>query len=293
MQIKIKTDTTDIRAHLKAYTEMFFREMSSGVRQFAVVACRNLANQTQPFSGRDKETSQKGRFQGEAAVETDIRKIYYTAEVDGGFVKMLTGWAAGSYRKNSGKKTGSIQKNTDAFRKRMNKYIASGNYRALRETSKDMGFENFANKVDPAKHKAARTTSRRRVKRVRGGPTVILNKASNLSNYIKKRQKMVGLTKAGWAKCARLIPAEKKSSATRGIPQWVTRNVAKSSGSIIDLSRDQKNPRVVLTNKIPWASNTISKKEIFSATSLAKRNFVDFIERSIKAELRRRTKLGK
>lgn len=290
MKITAKADVTDIRAKLRKYAELMEREVSSGVRQFAVVACRNLANTTQPFSGRDKETSNEGRWKGEMAVEADIRKVFYVPTVDGGFVKSLTQKARASYLAQ-GRKSGSVTRQTDRFQKRINRYVASGNFTALRKIGKNMGLPNFARTIDPQIHERARTGRRRRVKKPPEGMTMILNKPEHLDRYIKKRKKLVGLTKAAWAKCADKIPAEKKGSATRGIPQWVTRNKRKSSGDIQDKSRDSRNPRVIMTNRLPWASNCISSTETRKAVELAKRNFVQYLEKTVKAELRRRTKL--
>lgn len=290
MKITAKADVTDIRAKLRKYSELMGREVSSGVRQFAVVACRNLANTTQPFSGRDKETSRSGRWKGEFAVESDIRKVFYVPTVDGGFVKALTEKARANYQ-SKGLKSGSVSRQSDRFQKRVNRYVSNGNFTALRNIAKDMKLPNFARTVDPAIHERARTGRRKRVKKPPEGMTLILNKPETLDRYIKKRQKMVGLTKAAWAKCADRIPAAKKGSATRGIPQWVTRNKGKSSGDIQDRSRDARNPRVIMTNRLPWASNCITSNETRKAVELAKRNFVEYLNKTVKAELRRRTNL--
>ena len=72
MRITAVTDTNDIRARLRQYAVLLHKDMSDSVRRFAVVACRNLANTTQPFSGRDKETKAAARELGERAVEVDI-----------------------------------------------------------------------------------------------------------------------------------------------------------------------------------------------------------------------------
>jgi hypothetical protein len=290
MRITATADTSDIRARLRQYTELMGKGMSDGVRQFAVIACRNLANTTQPFSGREKDTSQRGKYMGELAVEVDISKVFYVPTVDGGFSKALTEQAEKSYRQRL-KNSMSIGTRTHKFRDRINGYIAQGNFGALRNVAKDMGWKDFRRTVDPAIHQAARTGKRKRVRKPTGGMTLILNKQETLARYIKKRQKLVGLTKAGWAKCADLIPSAKKGSATRGIPQWVTRNKDKSSGSIQDKSRDAKNPKVIMTNKIPWTSDCLTNNEARKAIDLAKRNFVEYIKKTMKGELRRRAKL--
>jgi hypothetical protein len=290
MRITATADTNDIRGKLREYTELMGKGMSDGVRQFAVVACRNLANTTQPFSGNEKSTSERGRFNGERAVEVDINKVFYVPSMDGGFSKALTEQAEKSYRKRL-KNSMSIGNRTHKFRERINGYIAQGNFTALKNVAKDMGWNNYRRTVDPAIHQAARTGRRKHVRKPSGGMTLILNKQEHLTRYIRKRQKLVGLTKAGWAKCADLIPSAKKGSATRGIPQWVTRNKKKSSGIIQDKSQNARNPKVIMTNKIPWTSDCITNNEARKAVELAKRNFVQYINRTMKGELRRRAKL--
>lgn len=291
MRIVVKTDTTDIRARLREFSSLMGREISSTVRQYAVVACRNLANTTQPFSGNEKATSERGRLLGEKAVEVDISKVFYVPTADGGFSKMMTERAEASYRR-TGRNSVSIGERTHKFRQRINDYISSGNFTALKNVAKDMGFTNFRRTIDPRIHDAARTGRRRKVVKPAGGMTLILNTKDKLDRYVKKRQRMVGFTKAAWAKCAELIPAAKKGSATRGIPQWVTRHKRKADASIVDRSRDAKNPKIIMTNALPWASNCITPNETRKAVELAKRNFIEYVNRTMKGELRRRARLN-
>lgn len=290
MQIVALTNTTDIRSRLREYATLMNREISSSVRQFAAIACRNLANTTQPFSGNEKEVSEKGRIIGETAVAIDIKKVFYVPEVDGGFSKALTERAEESYRRTI-KDQGRAARKTQKFRTRLNAYISAGNFTAMKNIAKDMGWTNLRRTIDPAIHKAARTGKRTKVRKPQGGMTLVLNNKGHLERYIIARQKRVGMAKAGWAKCALLIPSEKKTAATRGIPQWVTRHKSKSEGSIVDQSRSTKNPKVIMTNKVPWASNMITSNEVRKAVGLAKRNFVEYMNRSMKGELRRRAKL--
>lgn len=290
MQIVALTDTTDIRTRLKEYSTLMRKGVSDSVRQFAVVACRNLANTTQPFSGNEKATSEAGRLKGEGAVKVDIGKVFYTPVVDGGFTKVLTKWAELSYRKKY-KDASSINRRTESFRKRMNRYVSEGNTAAIRKISRNMGWKNLARTVDPRIHEAARTGRRKRTVKPASGMVVILNKPEHLERYVKKRQRMVGLAKAGWAKCAELIKSAKKGPATRGIPQWVTRHKRRANGSIQDLTHSERNPKVIMTNKIPWASNVITPNETRKAVDLAKRNFVEYMNRTMKGELRRQARL--
>jgi hypothetical protein len=295
MRITAIADTTDIRARLRQYATLLHKDVSDSVRRFAVVACRNLANTTQPFSGRDKETKATARALGEKAVEVDISKVFYVPTPDGGFVQQLHEQAHKShtYKRNKTKdKKFDADRATLRFTDRLNGYVASGNMKALQEITKDFGWKNARRTIDPAIHEARRTGRRSKVRKQPGDMTLILNTEKHLQSYIKKRQKMVGLTKAGWAKAADMIPTSNKGSATRGIPQWVTRNKGKASASIQDLSRDERNPRVTMSNRIPWTSNNLSPNEARKALELAKANFVEYMNKTMKAELRRRVKLA-
>jgi hypothetical protein len=295
MRITAIADTTDIRARLRQYATLLHKDVSDSVRRFAVVACRNLANTTQPFSGRDKETKATARALGEKAVEVDISKVFYVPTPDGGFVQQLHEQAHKShtYKRNKTKdKKFDADRATLRFTDRLNGYVASGNIKALQKITKDFGWKNARRTIDPAIHEARRTGRRSKVRKQPGDMTLILNTEKHLQSYIKKRQKMVGLTKAGWAKAADMIPTSNKGSATRGIPQWVTRNKGKASASIQDLSRDERNPRVTMSNRIPWTSNNMSPNEARKALELAKANWVEYLNKSMRGELRRQAKLA-
>ncbi len=291
MRITAIANTTDIRARLRQYAALLQKDVADSVRRFSVVACRNLANTTQPFSGRDKETKAAARALGEKAVEVDISKVFYVPTSDGGFAKALTERAQASAQKRN-KGNADVGGRTQKFRDRINGYISNGNMKALREIAKDFGWNNARRTIDPAIHEAARTGRRKKVRKQPGGMTLVLNTEEHLRRYIKKRQRMVGLTKAGWAKAADMIPTSNKGNATRGIPQWVTRHKGKASASIQDMSRDEDNPRVSMTNQIPWTSNALSPSEARKALQLAKRNWVEYLNKSMRGELRRRAKLA-
>ena len=101
------------------------------------------------------------------------------------------------------------------------------------------------------------------------------------------------LSKAGWAKCADLIPlAGRVSSATRGFPQWVKRHRGKlASGAIVDKSNDPANPRVIMTNLTPWCSRVLTPANTIAALDIARNKFVAYMNRQIKYELRQKAKL--
>jgi hypothetical protein len=195
MRIIATTNTSDIRARLKTYGELMQKEVSASVRQFAAIACRNLANTTQPFSGNDKETSRTGRFKGEFAVESDISKVFYIPTVDGGFAKALETRAEATLRKRH-KNSATVSKRLSKFKQRVNGYISGGNMSALRKISNDMGWSNVRTKIDPAiqRQQAANRTTGKHVKKLvslLAACMSILNtsRSSTSDTYVKKRQR--------------------------------------------------------------------------------------------------------
>lgn len=299
MKITAMTDTSDLRGRLAIWSRLVGKEMGEGLRQFARVACENLANTTQPYSGKDssgKSGSKSAQALGEKAVEVDISKVFYTPEPYGGFVNALSEIAheSFSYRAARSNRGFSADEAALKFTNRVNGYAASGNTKALRKLAADFNWQGVIDQVDPALHQQARRSPRGRVPKsenVGNMYLVIGGRKTAISSYVKQVQKKVGLTKAGWAKCATLIPLNRVSSATRGIPGWVTRNIPRSSGYIVDASNNATNPKVTMTNATPWASQCITPKEATGSLNIARNKFAEYMNRQIKYELRQQAKL--
>lgn len=278
MKITAMTDTSDLRGRLSEFTRITGKETSEAVKQFARVACVNLATETQPF-GKDDTAKAKG----ETAVARDIYKVYYPA-TGYKFLQQATKIA-----ENYHSKTGASANASDKFRNRMLRYQMENNSGALAKIAGDLGFKDVAlDTFDSSRHKGARNR-RGRVDRAKG--QLIIGGEDQLEKYIETTQRKVGLTKAGWAKCAEAIPLTRASSATRGIPQWVTRNKGRASGSISDQSADPVNPRVKMTNSTPWTSMVLTPGQAQQALTLARDNFVKYMNQTIKGTLRAQAKL--
>jgi hypothetical protein len=260
MKISAMTDTADLRGRLATYAQIVGKETSEAVRQFARVACVNLATNTQPFG------SGKGdREPGEKAVEVDISKVFYTPQ-DGGFGNTLKEIVGASKRSDVAKQK---------FNTRIDGYIQSNNLAAITKLARDFGWKGtLFDEVDPSLHQNARRSPRGRVSKRRGAMHMIIGGNEALAKYKDQQKKKVGLTKAGWAKCATLIPLKRASSPTRGIPQWVTRHLGRASGSIVDNSYVQDNPSVTMTNGTPWTSIVLSESAAKSAMQIARHKFV-------------------
>lgn len=278
MKITAMTDTSDLRGRLAEFARLTGKETSEAVKQFARVACVNLATETQPF-GKDDTAKAKG----ETAVARDIYKVYYPA-IGAKFLNQATKAVEGYYARR-----GQSSKLAENFKTRMLKYQMNNDTGALAKIAADIGFTDAQiTGFDPSRHKSSRDQRGR----VHGAkPQLIIEGDRELEKYVETTQRKVGLTKAGWAKCAEAIPLTRASSATRGIPQWVTRNKGRASGSIADMSNDPSNPLVKMTNSTPWCSMVLTPEQAQQALTLARDNFVKYMNNAIKGTLRARAKL--
>jgi hypothetical protein len=283
---------------MKMWSDLVGKEMGEGLRQHARVACVNLANTTQPYSGKGedkKSQSSAGRALGEKAVEVDISKVFYTPEPGGGFVKAMTEAADKSFRARAAKsKRGfNAEKARSRFLARLEGYIAGNNRKALRKLVENFNWQGVVDRIDPAVHQAARGGRRHKVTKQRKQLHLVLGgRKGAIGTYTNKIKKRVGLTKAGWAVCAAAIPLQRVSSSTRDIPQWVTRNMKNAGDSYInDKSNDRRNPRVTMTNAAPWASQNITPDETRKALDIARNKFVKYMNTQINYELKRKAGL--
>jgi len=78
-----------------------------------------------------------------------------------------------------------------------------------------------------------------------------------------------------------------KGKLTASIPPWVIRHTADfKNGKTQDLTSDIKNPRVVMTNTTPWASNVIPASEQAMAVAVV----VAKMKKQMEAILKKRQK---
>jgi len=293
MKLTAQTDISDLRQRMRTYVDIVGKDIQQELRRHARLGCVELANTTQPFG------DEKGRAKGEKAVEVDVSKVFYTPTPYGGFVQALTEIAHTShaYRASKSKRGFNSDEATLRFTDRVNGYAASGNMKALRRLVDNFKWRGVEDEIYPQRHWEARTGNRRKVPKRAGHMTLVLQRQAKLDAYIKQTQKKVGMTKAGWAVCAEKIPELGLASAqTRGIPQWVTRNKGHRvpAASTVDASTtftETINPKVRMTNAVPWASENISESQARAALNIARDKFVKMMDRQIKYVLRERAGL--
>lgn len=272
-------DTSDLTNRLSAFAEIVGAETSQALKQFARKACIYLAVETQPF-GKDATAQAKG----ETAVARDIYKVYLPA-TGYKFNKMATRIAE-NYNAKQGNSNPAA---TSKFQDRLTRYQIENNTGALTRIAASMKFRDVALDTFDRQIHRDRRGPRGRVRP--GKQQLVIGAEDQLEKYVEYTQKKVGLTKAGWAKCAELIKLKRVSSSTRELPAWITRNMYRATGTIVDLSNDKVNPKVHMTNTTPWTSNVLSPTSAQNALDLARNNFVEYMNITIKKTLRNQVKL--
>lgn len=279
MKISAMADTSDLTNRLKAFSEVVGKETSEAVKQFARKACIYLAVQTQPF-GKDEAAQAKG----ETAVASDIYKVYLPA-TGSKFNKAATRIA-----ENYNAKKGNANPVTSSkFQNRLTRYQMENNTGALTRIATSMKFRDIAlDSFDRQRHRDRRGP-RGTVRP--GKQQLIIGAEDELENYIEYTQRKVGLVKAGWGKCAELIKLKRVSSSTRELPKWITRNLFRATGTVLDDSGNETNPKLTMTNTTPWTSNVLTPTAAKYALDLARKNFIEYMNTAIKKTLRNAVKL--
>jgi len=194
----------------------------------------NLAFQTQPFG------NEEGRTLGEEKVKWDILKVYSTpGQVFTEIKKQSENQARAFWSLLKKKKFQSAK--TFLSRLGISKYQFS-----------EIGYMDAGES-----HKSAKRSipNRPRISSNQK-PFLIVADTKKLNTYINLISKRVGMTKSGWATCAKIL------GGTRGIPQWVTRHASKvAKGYVIDRTNGQ-DPHVILVNQIPWVDKCLNEGQM-------------------------------
>ena len=256
---KFKFTATKLENILTDYAQIREQTIPDAVVANARLLCVELARRTQPF-GDDN----KARAAGEGRTTKDIGKIIKTED-------QLTQMA--------------LEVDSEKIRNRLLFLITGGRFDVVQRIFSNIGFLNTWGGMQiissgdiKSTHNDSRikTTGRTRAR----GWKLNIAKQGELDSYIAGVIKRVGLSKAGWAECAKQLPQVVKGSMTRGIPGWVTRHAG--SGSVQDNSRNLKNPSVKLTNSTPWADRVIPEKEFERAKAVVIVKAIEQMKRILK-----------
>ena len=232
------------------------KEWSVVVKQVARLMCVNLAFQTQPFGG-DKGA----KLVGEKAVTRDLAKVF--ADLPATFESLQL----------------KAQAMADAFWKAAKKKDWTEARRILR--SSGTMWRNVEISPFDAKYHIANRDRRGRVKR--HVPAQIVTDNKKLAEYRRRKVKMVGFAKAGWA-----AAAESLSGNTRGIPQFVTRHKQRAPGRAVDNSESKNDPHVSLHNDVGYIGVACPPQQIARALQYQRQKFLAHT-RKVSQEVARKT----
>jgi hypothetical protein len=201
------------------------------------IFCVELARRTQPFG--DKQES------GTIRVKNDIGKIIKNTEQLDEYADRVE---------------------SQRIKARLKALIKSGKFDIVETILRNIGFLNkwtgmeviSGSKMKSVHNEARNKTTGRTKSR---GSKLFIASDSDHATYIEEVQKRVGMSKGGWANCATQLKRVNKGSLLSNFPKWVIKAMKSGSGSVKDITSDLKNPKVEMTNNIPWASNVIPKSE--------------------------------
>jgi hypothetical protein len=256
MPITVNSD--NLKSVLTQYGVLTGKGIPDLMRSNARLCAVELANRTQPFSvGKGGGSSAK--IAGQTRTANDIGKIIKTRDrLNEIFDKTQS----------------------DSLRTSLKNLAASSKWDELRSVLQKVGFgavEFISGQAIRAAHRASRSKNTGRTFKKADKLYIA---TSGLPSYINEIVKRVGLSKSGWAECARQIGGV-KGDAARGIPAFAKRHQA-GFGKVSE-SGSGANTSFTLTNSIPWADNVCRPSEQRTALTIAKTKMIEQMRRAIKA----------
>lgn len=274
----IRADTADLRAVLAQHSEFARKTVPQLVRAHARLCAVELALRTTPFSvGSRKDSAKK---QGENCVTNDIRKV------------MMSRQDFEAYISNFG---------NEQLRARIQQLITAGNWSALTEMLNKLGYASKLGGVDFIKKSDFKSTHQKYRNKTTGRTRKKTDKmhvaTSDLGPYIKGAIKRVGISKGGWAECARQVgtlKAGKNGKAAdnaRGIPAWAKRH--RKGGEVKDNTNNSGNPHVIMTNTFPWISRICTADEQDRSVRIASEKMIESFFQALKAAAKTKAQANK
>ena len=239
---------------MKDYAEIREVTIPDAVSLNARLLCVELARRTQPFGDNNK-----ARETGEKAITGDLIGRKRRVGIFGAIGAAMSEEGGYSWYKTGDNVRLFVGKDGFAYGTEKTMFRPGASTSEMRAFHK----KNFVNgKMSSAGSKT------RNIGRWKFLDKMFVSKET-LDEYIQKAIKKVGIAKAGWANCALQLKKVNKGKLTASIPPWVIRHTADfKNGNTQDLTSDIKNPRVVMTNTTPWASNVIPESEQANATAV-------------------------
>lgn len=259
MPITVNAD--NLKSVMEQYATITGKGIPDLMRANARLCAVELANRTQPFSvGKISEAGTKAKTAGETRTANDIGKVIKTKS-----------------------RLDEILANTqsDKLRASLSNLAASGRWEALKTIFEKIGFGaiEFLSGTEAFKSAHKYNRSRRTGQTFKKADKLYIAPAG-LPAYIAEAVKRVGLSKSGWAECARQIGGV-KGDAGRGIPAFAKRHNA-GFGKVTE-SINGANTSFTMSNSIPWADKVCRPTEQRTALTMAKTKMIEQMRRAIKA----------
>jgi hypothetical protein len=240
---------------MKRYADAKNVSIPAAVMINARLLCVELARRTQPFGMSD--SSKKA---GEKAITRDLRGKSGGSKARAGLFSPISAVMddAVFYKKSTNVRL-FVSKDGTVYGTDRSHFLPDATESTLRSFHK----KNFVNgRMSSA---GGRTKNIGRWKFV----DRLFVDAATLNNYLDATLKKVGIAKSGWASCASQLKKINKGRLTAGFPKWVLRHLKDfRSGEVQDNTANKNNPTVLLTNKVPWASDVIDVMEQGKAQSV-------------------------
>lgn len=241
------TYSDELAAPLTRYIDFFRITPGEALRKQSRLLVRDILKITPPAG--DDESSP--RAQGEAAVARDIKRAVYSLQ-------------AKNFREP-----------------RIQNMIRRRDYVGLKELFSKMPNSTIRNAsfvpFYPELHERQRD-SRGRVNRTKQ-QLFATAEGNQVSTYIRRKKKNVGMAKGGWAAGASMFGVR--------VAKWISRHAG--MGSVEDKSRTL-NPFIVLTNRSPWARSGVSRdnasRSIQEAVRMRARLMLEEIDRRLSGKAR-------
>jgi hypothetical protein len=267
MPITVNAD--NLKSVMEQYATITGKGIPELMRANARLCAVELANRTQPFSvGKASEEGAKAKIAGETRTANDIGKVIKTkTRIDEIFSKTKS----------------------EKLRASLVKLANAGQWEALKTVFEKVGFSRLEFLSTPQAFQAAHKYNRSRTT----GHTFkkadkVYIATTGLPAYIKEVIKRVGLSKSGWAECARQIGGVKGDGA-RGIPAFAKRH--KSGFGKVTESINGANTSFTMVNSIPWADKVCRPSEQRTALTIAKSKMIEQMRRAIKAASKPKTNM--
>jgi len=262
MPITVNAD--NIKNVMEQYAVMTGKGIPELVRSNARLCAVELANRTQPFSvGKGGGASAK--LAGETRTSNDIGKVIKTRDRLSEIISKTK---------------------SDSLRAYYQKLASSNKWAELKEAFQKVGFGSIdfiSAQGIRAAHKANRSKT---TGRTFNKPSTLYIATSGLPAYIKEAVKRVGLSKSGWADCARQIGGV-KGDAGRGIPAFAKRHKG-GLGKVTEFINGA-NTSFTMSNSIPWLDKICPLSQQRTALTISKTKMIEQMRRAIKAASKPKT----